>query len=212
MAAFSYRHIIWDWNGTLFDDAWLCVDIVNGMLARRAQPPLTPDRYETIFDFPVQDYYARAGFDFSREPFEQLSNEFIDAYHRRVHECDLRPGARAALEAARAQGISQSILSAMQQTSLHALVEHFGLRPYFTDVIGLDNHHAAGKVDLARTWIAAQPLAPSEMVLVGDTVHDFDVAQALGVDCLHVHSGHHSRQRLTACGTTILDDLAALIT
>ncbi|MDH5646585.1 MAG: hypothetical protein OEZ01_11285, partial [Candidatus Heimdallarchaeota archaeon] len=30
-----YEHIIWDWNGTLLDDAWLCVEIMNSMLAKR---------------------------------------------------------------------------------------------------------------------------------------------------------------------------------
>ena len=31
----NYRHVIWDWNGTLLDDAWLCVEVLNGLLARR---------------------------------------------------------------------------------------------------------------------------------------------------------------------------------
>ena len=31
----KYTHIIWDWNGTLLDDAWLCVDVMNGMLGER---------------------------------------------------------------------------------------------------------------------------------------------------------------------------------
>ena len=35
----KYRHVIWDWNGTLLDDAWLCVEIINEML--RAHPDLT---------------------------------------------------------------------------------------------------------------------------------------------------------------------------
>ena len=26
------RHIFWDWNGTLLDDAWLCRDVMNGIL------------------------------------------------------------------------------------------------------------------------------------------------------------------------------------
>ena len=58
---FAYQHIIWDWNGTLFDDAGVCLDIMNGMLARRNLPHLTPERYEEFFDFPVIDYYRRVG-------------------------------------------------------------------------------------------------------------------------------------------------------
>jgi phosphoglycolate phosphatase len=79
---FPYKHIIWDWNGTLFDDAWLCIEIINAMLVRRGLTRLTPEEYEQIFDFPVRDYYSRIGFDFQVEPFEKLSDEFIDRYMR----------------------------------------------------------------------------------------------------------------------------------
>lgn len=210
MTEFPYRHIIWDWNGTLFDDAWLCVDIMNGMLSQRGLRALTPEYYETIFDFPVSEYYRRAGFDFAVDPFERLSDEFIETYNRRVRECGLRDGTREVLEAARANGLSQSILSAMKQTTLSELVSHFGLRDHFSDVVGLDNHHAAGKVALGRQWIAAQLLAPAEMVLVGDTTHDYEVAEALGVACIQVHSGHHALDRLSASGAPLINALAEL--
>ena len=34
----KYTNIIWDWNGTLLDDAWLCVDVMNGMLKEHGLP------------------------------------------------------------------------------------------------------------------------------------------------------------------------------
>jgi phosphoglycolate phosphatase len=46
----DYAHIIWDWNGTLFDDAWLCVDIMNILLQRRNKPLITYPQYLEIFD------------------------------------------------------------------------------------------------------------------------------------------------------------------
>ena len=65
-----YSHILWDWNGTLLDDAWLCVDVMNSMLTERKLQPLTLQRYRDIFSFPVKDYYLLLGFDFEKEPFE----------------------------------------------------------------------------------------------------------------------------------------------
>lgn len=206
----SVKHIIWDWNGTLLDDAWLCVEIINTMLAQRSLPSLTHDTYERIFDFPVIDYYRKVGFDYSVEPFEKLSDEFIENYNRRVHECPLRAGAYETLAAGQAHGITQSILSAMKQETLAALVEHYGVRGYFTDIIGLADHHAAGKLELAQQWITAQTLPREKILLVGDTVHDYEVAQVLGVACVQIPSGHHSRARLAACGVPILESLAAL--
>ena len=66
----KYKHIIWDWNGTLIDDAWLCVEILNNILEKRGLNAITIDDYREHFTFPVRDYYVKLGFDFSVEPFE----------------------------------------------------------------------------------------------------------------------------------------------
>jgi phosphoglycolate phosphatase len=207
MAQPRYQHIIWDWNGTLFDDAWLCVEIMNGLLARRGLPLLTLERYQTVFDFPVVAYYRRVGFDFAVDPFETLSNEFMADYQRRMMECDLRPGARDLLAALLRRGLSQSILSAMKQDLLDDMIAQFDLRRYFSDVVGINDHHAAGKLDSARHWMARQSVIPAEMVFVGDTTHDHEVAEVLGVGCWLIASGHHSRERLAATGGQVIDSL-----
>lgn len=35
----KYRHIIWDWNGTLLDDAHVGAEIFNEMMAEYGKPP-----------------------------------------------------------------------------------------------------------------------------------------------------------------------------
>jgi len=41
--------------------------------------------------------------------------------------------------------------------------------------------------------------------MVGDTVHDYEVAQAMGTDCILIASGHNSRDRLEETGVLVLD-------
>ena len=93
----EYRHIIWDWNGTLLDDVWLGVASVNVLLERRGQPTLTIESYRRHFDFPVRDYYERVGFDFETEPFEEAAVEFIAEYEARRAECRLHDDAEDTL-------------------------------------------------------------------------------------------------------------------
>ena len=88
-----YSHILWDWNGTLLDDVWLCLDIISSMLIRRGKKGIDSKRYKTIFGFPVQTYYERPGFDFRKESFDSAATEFCDNYARRVGECRLHDGA-----------------------------------------------------------------------------------------------------------------------
>jgi phosphoglycolate phosphatase len=41
--------------------------------------------------------------------------------------------------------------------------------------------------------------------MIGDTVHDYEVAQAMGTDCILISSGHNSRERLENTGALVLD-------
>jgi len=82
-------------------------------------------------------------------------------------------------------------------------VDYFGLTAYFTDIIGLNDIYAAGKVENGRTYIAGLDLAPDQILFIGDTIHDFEVAEAMGVNCLLVANGHNSRWRLEACGVPV---------
>lgn len=67
-----YRHIIWDWNGTLVDDAWLCVEILNDLLRQNNMKSVTLQEYRDMFEFPVINYYQKIGFDVSSGSFEKL--------------------------------------------------------------------------------------------------------------------------------------------
>ena len=207
----QYSHIIWDWNGTLLDDAWLCMEVMNGILQRRNMAALTSERYIEIFGFPILDYYLKLGFDFSREPFETVSSEFVAGYESRRSQCSLREGSAELLEHIYEMGIGQSIISSSQQNYLEEAVEHFGLAGRFESLNGLDNHHAAGKVGIARDWLAQCGTDPAEILLVGDTLHDLETAQAIGVDCALIFSSHQSRSRLTTRAAPLLGSLEEIL-
>ena len=206
----KFRHIIWDWNGTLFDDAWLCVQVVNRLLTERNLQTITPDQYERSFGFPVVDYYQRIGFTFNQESFENINTAFISEYERRSKECSLRPGARNALDKIFRAGISQSILSASKQAHLEKAIHMCDVCDYFESISGLDNHHAWGKSDIALNWMNKTELNPHEILLIGDTIHDFEVAQGIETACILIYSGHQDLDRLYSTGARIIQDFSEL--
>ena len=75
---FNYKHIIWDWNGTLINDAWLFVDVMNKFLTQRKLKSINVNKYRDIFGFPIKKYYEKLGFNLSKEPFEKLGLIFIE--------------------------------------------------------------------------------------------------------------------------------------
>lgn len=206
----DYRHVVWDWNGTLFDDAWLCVEVMNGLLRPRGLPALDAARYQALFRFPVIDYYRALGFDLARESFEKVGTEFIVEYERRRHECRLAAGAPELLQRIRDAGIPQSVLSAYKHVTLEELLRHHGIRPFFEHVTGGDDHYAHGKTGQGLAWMRRAGLRPQDLLMVGDTLHDAEVAAALGIACLLVPGGHQSPDRLRTAGVPMAESLEAL--
>lgn len=205
-----YRHVIWDWNGTLLDDLDLCVDVMNSLLRRHGLPLLDRARYHATFDFPVRDYYGRLGLPIADGEFEQHSIEFIGGYERRRLEATLQPGAEEILATVLRAGLTQSILSAYQHQTLQEVVAHFGIASRFTRLNGLADIHAHGKLELGRAWVTELALPRAEILLVGDTVHDLEVAQTLGLDCVLISHGHHSAERLRARHDRVVASLGEL--
>lgn len=202
--------ILWDWNGTLLDDAEFGVRIVNGLLRSRGLPERSREDHARLFDFPVIRYYERLGFDFEKEPFEDISHDFVDSYYGSVHECPLHGGTRQILQALQAAGYRQMVLSATRQDLLEASVRSHGLTPYFETLLGIDSVHAPGKGGRGCDWIKESGVDPARVLLVGDTVHDAEVAEEMGIACWLVNAGHHPEERLKGTGKPLFPSLESV--
>lgn len=207
----AYKTIIWDWNGTLLDDTDLCVDIVNELLSDRNIPKLTLERYKEIFNFPVKDYYEKAGFDFSKEAFEVPADQFITKYNFEINrDSSLHTGAREILKLLSKENYSQIILSAMKHDSLIHSVKHHQIDHYFDKISGINDHYAASKIDNAKRIFTELKLSSADCCLIGDTIHDYEVAESLGCDCILISGGHQNFERLSSTGNLVLRNLHEL--
>jgi len=207
----KYKHIIWDWNGTIINDVDLCVELINWLLKEKKLKTITKEEYKDIFTIPVKNYYAALGFDFEEEPFQIIGKRWMDAYEQRKFECTVYDGVVEVMEKVKKLGIGQSILSAYSQHTLEEMVEHFGLTKYFTHIVGLDNIYAAGKLHLGKDLMKRLGNGKGETLLIGDTEHDFEVATEIGADCILSSNGHQSREKLEVLSTPVLDNLNKLL-
>jgi len=200
----AIHHVFWDWNGTLLNDAWLCQDVMNRMLEARGMAQLSAERYREIFDFPIEGYYERIGFDFQKESFLKLGQEFMDGYEIRRMEASLYPDTRTGLETVEMLGLGQSILSAYRRETLVTLVEAHELTSFFHDVSGHEHIYPVGKTPQGREALERLNLDPARTILIGDTVHDADVAAELGMQCVLVNGGNQPIEKLQSAGVPVV--------
>ena len=204
----GFERILWDFNGTLLDDARVCLKCLNEMLRRRSMPEVPMEYYLENFDFPVIDFYRKVGFDLDAEPYDVQANEWAQLYHSRIwNEGRLHEGVEDVLKALRDKGQSQGILSAYQQEMLEKSLTHFNIRGYFDPVLGLGDHCSGSKVELGRNWIRSCGTAPSRIILIGDTLHDVETARAMGIRCALIANGFQAKHRLVKSGVPVFDDI-----
>ena len=205
----NYSHIIWDWNGTLLNDVELCANIMNELLTMESLPEISFENYRNIFTFPVQEYYRRAGHNFKNSSFEILGKEFMNRYETGKSQCSLSPGAIELLQEFSQRNIHQHILSAYEQSSLNRIVKQFRIEIFFKNKIGLDNIYADGKMLLAEKLIKMinHNVEDNKVLMIGDTLHDLDVALHINADCILIANGHQNKVRLEEGGAFVFDDL-----
>lgn len=191
-------YILWDWNGTLLDDVDAQVASLNAMLTRRGHKPVTRQFFCDNFAFPARTFYRLVGMDVPDSEWDALAKEYHDSYH--VQSYGLNRGAFAALELAGKRCVGQSVISALHQFYLDLETNRYGVQQFMDHVYGVDNLDGGSKLSRARELLALLRSTPTPVpytyVLIGDSIHDFEVANELGIGCVLFSGGSHSRARL----------------
>ncbi|NQU53786.1 MAG: HAD family hydrolase [Bacteroidetes bacterium] len=204
------KTIIWDWNGTLLNDLDFCITTINTLLEKRNLTLLNHQTYKEVFSFPVKDYYQTIGFDFSKEEFAIPAREFIDLYDGDVKNCNLHESAIEILSHFQKKGTRQFVLSAMKQNMLEQTLKHNSIFNFFEGVFGLDNHYAVSKIERGKQLLSEFNIEKDKSWIIGDTNHDFEVAEHLGIKCILVSDGHQSEERLKDTGAVVISELNQL--
>jgi len=207
-------HIIWDWNGTLFDDLHVVVESVNASLASVGSAVrIDDDGYRDHYRRPVRNFYdillQRPVTD---AEWVEINSVFHDVYFERLDEAGPNAEAHAAVAEVESRSLTQSILSMWTHTLLEPTVAHHGLAGPMLAVQGSNEDEGAIKASLLREHLAQLQLHPdTKVVMVGDTFDDADAASEVGVAAVFYDGGSHHRHALEATGVPVADTLCHAI-
>ncbi|MGI6393477.1 MAG: HAD family hydrolase [bacterium] len=203
------KSVIFDWNGTLVDDVWLSVKVMNKMLEKRGKKPITAEYYKSIFSFPVINYYRELGLDVENE-WDLISKEFIDIYLEDAEKLELFQDVVPVIKDFKEKSLTIGIFSAMEHSLLIKHTEHFKIPPFFDFIQGIEDHYAGGKIHLAQKILEKTELEGGEILFVGDTYHDYEVATEIGCQVVLINRGHNPKEKLKETRVPVLNSLKEL--
>lgn len=208
----NYSYYLFDWNGTLLDDLDINIEIENLLLRRRGLSQLPSEEYYLEkFGFPIIDFYISLGFDFEKESYKDVAVEYAEEYEKRISTAPLFDDVICVLDELNRQGKKLVIISATEHNLLNAQVKAYGIEKSFSSVLGIENNLGKSKVDRALAWLSEENALPEDTLFIGDTVHDYETAKAIGCDCVLIPRGHNSKKRLEKTGTQVLSSLKEIL-
>lgn len=210
--------VVFDWNGTLFDDTKIVLEAVNASEVKvLGIPPLTLERYRDTYDAPLHRFYENLGI--SREIFDAKSAEIAAKFHP-IYEplaahARTRPGTKKTLQKLQKQGISCVILSNHTVEGIYLQLSRLKLVDLFDAVLangGTEEMHHTSKQHRLEVYLKENAITPAETIIVGDTVEEIRIGHNLGLRTISITGGNNSERRLRdAQPTAIIHTVTELI-
>ncbi len=191
------KTLIWDFNGTIIDDARFCHQIETEMLVKRNMQTYSFEEYRDMFCFPVINYYYKMGYTFEEETYDDISIEFNALYDAGFPTLSVMDDFLQTIQHAARMGYQNMILSASRQDKLLHQCKELGIDSYFVEICGTDNIYGGSKIEVGKDLMQRRNLNPEECMFIGDSLHDKECANAIGIENVTlVATGHQSKEVL----------------
>lgn len=204
------KNIIFDFNGTIINDVDVSLDALNACIEKYVEngKPLSKKYYLDHFSFPVIYFYESVGFNFDKVDYNELANYFYKYYESRAFkECGLYPGLVELLTNLKEKGYRIFILSATYLDLLKVQLDYYKIFQYFDGLIAQENKYALSKEEIGRRAFIKYNIDPSETLMIGDTLHDVEVANALNINTVvSFDQGHNSKEQLLTKNKNIISN------
>jgi phosphoglycolate phosphatase-like HAD superfamily hydrolase len=117
----------------------------------------------------------------------QLVKEIVASFRREFDstgciEAELFPNVKEVLRLLRKSKVSLFLVTNKPQLATTRVLRHFGLKPFFSQILCLDHDcaNALTKQKLIETAVISSGLKSEQVLIVGDTLEDWEAALATG--------------------------------
>jgi len=208
---FSFRAVLFDFDGTLADSYAAIAASVNHVRAAHSLPPL--------LEAEVRPHIGRGLPHLLEQTVPGVDQAQDEARYRAHHPSVMRPltcllpGAAEVLSHLKQRGVKIGVCSNKPSVFTGELLDYLGVGKYVEVVLGPEDvPRPKPAPDMLRTALARLAVPAHEALYVGDMVVDIETAVAAGVRVWVVPTGSQDRAALHAAGPErVLTDLREML-
>jgi phosphoglycolate phosphatase len=193
-----YKLAIFDFDGTLVDSAPGIVEVMKDVVEEMGYSQELLEQWSHLIGVPLVRQAELLFPDRDAQFHHDLAEHYRKKYDEKVIEiCPLFPGLTDMLHQLTQQQVTITIATSKRRHLVDEVVDHHGLTHYFKMIVGaLDVTHHKPHPESVHLTMKALGAGPHEVVVIGDSTFDLDMAKNAGVDSIGVTTGIHTAELL----------------
>lgn len=207
------RVIAFDWDGTLLDSTASIAGSVQRAFADLGLPVPTEQAARHIIGLGLQEAMAHLWPQGNPHDYQALVAQYRHHYLSRDHELTLFAGVEAGLQQLCDAGFTLSIATGKSRVGLDRALRHSGLGAYFSYSRCADETFSKPHPAMLMQTMEYFAVSSAQVVMIGDTTHDIQMAHHANTASVAVSYGAHPREQLLACHPNVMcDDFPSVVT
>ncbi|RMF18306.1 MAG: HAD family hydrolase [Gammaproteobacteria bacterium] len=193
----AIRMVVFDWDGTLLDSTGHIVESLQLAAERLGWPVPEAEKARDIIGLGMQESIVALFGERSEADVRSYRATYSEIFFTRPYtRVDLFPGVERMLEVLGARGYRLAVATGKSRPGLDRVLKVLDLQGVFEITRCADETRSKPDPKMLLEIQVASRLAAREMVMVGDTTYDLEMAKRASVPGIGVAYGAHGRERL----------------
>lgn len=192
----KFELLVFDWDGTLMDSAESIAESLQAACAELNLPVPSMAQARHVIGLGLTDAMQYLLPDLPRTEYAKVVDRYRVHFLRRDGGTTLFQGAAAMIRELHDAGFLLAVATGKSRRGLDRALAATGIGAYFHMTRCADEGFAKPHPGMLQAVMESLMATPAATLMIGDTTHDLEMAQAAGVAALAVTYGAHEREAL----------------
>ncbi len=192
----KFELLVFDWDGTLMDSAASIAESLQAACAELDLPVPSMTQARHVIGLGLTDAMKYLLPDLPRAEYAKVVDRYRVHFLRRDGGTTLFPGAATMIRELHGAGFLLAVATGKSRRGLDRALAATGVGEYFHTTRCADEGFAKPHPGMLQAVMENLMATPAATLMIGDTTHDLEMAQAAGVAALAVSYGAHEREAL----------------